>query len=126
MKKQFIKSNAMIVSTNSIDTLTLGNPNPDFYHDMFFVTAHPGVNVEDILKEVQQIEDDMELNIFRLGLGDSQILTTTLTEYPDVVVALTYAGFVNIAIGLSTTELKRKKYAMLAEDLIRSRDTERK
>ena len=122
MDKPFYQSDDRIYRQISIDTSTLGDPNPTFIHEFYGVKAHPGVNAEDILDEVRKIEDSVERGDW---FDDKRgILTTTLTEYEKLVVAFTYSGFVEVSeryknLGL---KLKRERYSALANDLIRIRD----
>lgn len=118
MNKLFFKSRALIFERDTVDTFTLGDPTPTFNRTLVFVKAHPGVTAEDILSEVQDISDDIEQGI---ATSNDPILTTTLTEEDDLVVALTYSGFCNIASDFAPL-LFRKRFAALANDLVRIRD----
>lgn len=125
MEKQFFATNALIFITSTINTETLADPTPEFHRNSFLTKAHVGVNEQDILDEVQEIEDRIERKELQLDfLGP--ILTTTLTEYPDFVLALTYEGFIDIAEGLKSIPgnplLRRDRYRVVARDLINSRE----
>ena len=123
MKKLFFATDALIFIKDEIDMDTLENIRPHLSRYLVFVYAHPGVREEDILNEVQEIEDGIERG--DLDPLDKKILITTLTEHEDLVVSLTYDGFVKVSEGLSAQApgtLRRERYAALTHDLVRIRD----
>jgi hypothetical protein len=120
MNKSFFPSDALIFEPIYIDTDTLPSTHPTFIRKCNFVVAAPNVTTEDILKEVQEIEDRIELGIDMRVLFNKHILTTTLTEYPDMVIALTYKGFVERALDIfnDSGKLRCEKYRDMANELI--------
>jgi len=121
VEKLFSTSDTLIFSKKTVDTSTLGDENPTFTITVLFVHAHIGVNVEDILSEVQDIEDKIEMGCLTTE-PDNTILTTTISEYPDMVIALTYKTFSYLAIENYKELLLRNRYKAFAEELIRLRD----
>lgn len=121
MEKLFSRSDALVFSRDTVDTSTLGDKVPSFTRTAFIVHACPGINVEDILSEVQDIEDKIEMELLTTGL-DSTILTTTLSEHDDMVIALTYKAFSYLAIGNHKGLLLRNRYKAFAEELVHLRD----
>ena len=121
MYKPFYEIDSLLFCHLSIDTSTLGDVHPSFLRDVYPVKAHLGVNAEDILSEIQEIEDQIER---RDGINpETRILTTTLTEYENLVVVLTYLGFVECSNDVyKNLKLKRERYAGLANELIYFRD----
>ena len=127
MEKPFILSDALIAQLDSVDTSTLGDEWPTFTRKCYHIKAHVGVNAEDILSEVQEIEDEIERGEGSIPpVNYSQrILTTTLTEYREAVTALSYKGFHAVAEGfrdMMEGSLRRERYEALAADIIRNRD----
>ena len=114
MNKIFFKSDNLLVPIDTVDTRTLGDPVQDFYRHCIRISAHPGVNAEDILSEVQDIEAN--------GAAPNSILTTTLTEKDDYVVALTYNGFVKLALGYEGKNGTLARYTSVAQELVYNRD----
>jgi hypothetical protein len=126
MEKLYFTSDALIYEFNTCKIETLGDEFPSFMRRIAVVMAHPGVNAQDILNEVQKIEDDIELGNLHPTIGVHKTLTTTLSEYPHFVLALTYQGFVRIADGLKNDgvpTLRRERFKILANALIRNRDS---
>ena len=118
MEKLFFKTNALIFIKEIVLSETIDDQNPSFISKCVFVKAHPGVNFEDILSEVQEIEDNIERGMYKDPKG--AILTTTLTEYPDSVVALTYGGFDSLSY--NHKGLRRERFAAMAKELVDIRD----
>ena len=118
MEKLFFKSDALIFAKDTILLETMSDPHPSLNRVCIFVKAHPGVNAEDILSEVQEIEDNIERGMYKNP--KDTILTTTLTECPDLVVALTYGGFESLAY--NHKGLRRERFAAMAKELVDIRD----
>lgn len=123
MEKLFSASDALVFLRDTVDTSTLGDKAPSFTRTALIVHAHPGVNVEDILSEVQDIEDKIEMELLTTG-PDSTILTTTLSEYDDMVIALTYKAFSYLALAIVNNKglLLKNRYKAFAEELVHLRD----
>lgn len=120
MEKMLIRSNSLLAEYDTIATSTLDSPTPTVTRNARPIKAHPGVNTQDILDEIQEIEDNIERGWF--SASSNPILTTTLFEYVDVVVALTYNGFTKLSEALRTEDLRRNRYKVLAQELIATRD----
>ena len=123
MNKIFVKVDGTVANVDYVDTATLGDEDPMFTRTVVFPKCHPGCTKENILSEVQEIEDNFERGYIYSGLSDP-ILTTTLTETDNVVVALTYKGFVNIAEGFKDMNVfkhstRKERYESLARELER-------
>ena len=123
MLKPFVASNTLLCDWDMVDTQTLGDENQTITRKILIVKAHPGVNAEDILSEVQDIEDSIERGDFLNPLS-KRILTTTLSESEEAVIAMTYNGFVEFSKDFTHFLLKRERYAAAAKELIETRDRE--
>ncbi len=112
MNKTFFASDNLLVPINEVDPRTLGDQFPNFYRNYILVKAHPGVNAEDIVSEVRDIEDSNDIII------SERPLTTTLTETGDYVVALTYKGFIELVNKIEGKARRSEQYQAVADELI--------
>lgn len=126
MRKLFCVAEDWTVGFDQVDPDTLSDPAAEFHRSIAVVAAGQGVSKQDILNEVQEIAEKIErikldTDPYEAPVLPRLILTTTLRDCGDCVVALGYSGFIRLADGLKGKLITRERYDRIAEQLIRNR-----